>query len=121
MSSFPIIGIVDDDPGVRMSLDSLLRSAGMMPRCFASAEEILKSGTEGEMACILSDLHMPGINGIELQYETCRRDWRIPLILVTAYPTDAWRDQARNAGVAAFLTKPVDPDTLLEAIERTLG
>jgi FixJ family two-component response regulator len=111
-----IIAIVDDDPGVRGSLDSLMRSAGLTPRCFASAEDLL-GDPEGEaLACIVTDLHMPGMTGLELQAEAARRGWRQPVILMTAYPTDAARDQAMGAGVVAFLTKPVDPDALLDAI-----
>jgi len=69
------------------------------------------------MACIVTDLHMPGMTGLELQAEIVRRGWVLPLIMMTAYPTDAARDQALAAGAAAFLTKPIDPDRLLEAIQ----
>lgn len=115
--SSPIIAIVDDDPDVRGSLDSLLRSAGMTPRCFAGAEDMLATDAHEELACIVTDLHMPGMTGLDLQAEIGARGWRTPLILVTAYPTDAARDQATMAGACAFLTKPVDPDRLLDAIE----
>jgi FixJ family two-component response regulator len=114
-----LIGIVDDDPDVRRSLDSLMRSAGMKARCFASAEELLMSDTRcDDLACIVTDLHMPGMTGLELQAEIGRRGWQVPVILMTAYPTDATRHQAMEAGAAAFLTKPVDPDALLEAIDQ---
>lgn len=116
----PTIAIVDDDPDVRGSLDSLLRSAMMSPHCFASAEEMLAAGIEAELACVVTDLHMPGMTGLELQAEIRRRGWRLPIIIVTAYPTDIVRDQAEKAGAAAFLTKPVDPDGLLEAIEKAI-
>lgn len=111
-----IIGIVDDDPDVRGSLDSLLRSAGMIPRCFAGAEELLTSGAEGELACVVTDLHMPRLTGLQLQAEMARRGWRQPVIVMTAFPTDTARDQALEAGAAAFLVKPVDPDDLLAAV-----
>ena len=120
MSVSPAIAIVDDDPDVRGSLDSLLRSAMMTPHCFASAEEFLASGIEDELACIVTDLHMPGMTGLELQAEIARRGWSVPLILVTAYPTDVVREQAEKGGAIAFLTKPVDPDGLLEAIETAI-
>lgn len=116
----PSVAIVDDDPDVRGSLDSLLRSALMTPHCFASAEELLTSGIESELACIVTDLHMPGMTGLELQAEIGRRGWGVPLILVTAYPTEIVREQAKKAGAAAFLTKPVDPEGLLEAIGRAI-
>jgi FixJ family two-component response regulator len=115
VSASPIIGIVDDDADVRRSLDSLMRSAGLTPRCFACAEDVLAGGNG--LDCLVTDLHMPGMTGLELQAEIARRGWRMPLIMMTAFPTDLARDQAMRAGAAAFLTKPVDPDGLLEAIE----
>ena len=116
----PIIAIIDDDLDVRRSLDSLMRSAGLSPRCFASAEELLTLGARGDLACIVTDLHMPGMTGLELQLELGRRGWRQPVILMTAFPTDAARQQAMAAGAAAFLTKPVDPDRLLAAVEQVV-
>ncbi|MES1975479.1 MAG: response regulator [Pseudomonadota bacterium] len=121
MSSSHIIAIVDDDPGVRGSVDSLLRSVGMASMAFASGEELLASPAHARMACIVTDLHMPGMTGLELQAELTRRGCANPVIVMTAYPTDAARDQALAGGAAAFLTKPVDPDSLLDAIEAALG
>jgi FixJ family two-component response regulator len=121
VSQSPIIAIVDDDADVRGSLDSLMRSAGFVARGFGSAEALLGCGTEGELACIVTDLHMPGLTGLDLQAEIGRRGWPQPIILMTAYPTDAARDQALRAGAAAFLAKPIDPDALLDAIERAVG
>lgn len=121
MSAFPAIALVDDDPDVLGSLDSLLRSAMMTPHSFTSAEEMLAAGVEGEFACVVTDLHMPGMTGLELQAEIGRRGWNLPLILVTAYPTDIVRAQAEKAGAVAFLTKPVDADRLLEAIEKAIS
>lgn len=118
MSAALLIAIVDDDPGVRGSVDSLLRSAGMNGLAFASAEDLLAADALDRLACIVTDLHMPGMTGVQLQQELARRGWRRPVIVVTAYPTDAARDQALAAGAVAFLTKPVDPDALLEAIAR---
>ncbi|NIJ20676.1 FixJ family two-component response regulator [Sphingomonas naasensis] len=119
MTASAIIAIVDDDPDVRGSLDSLMRSAGLAPRCFASAEALL-ADPEAIPACVVTDLHMPGMTGLELQAELIRRGRAQPLILMTAFPTDAARDLAMDAGAAAFLTKPVDPDALLDAIERAI-
>lgn len=117
MSSSSVIAIVDDDAGVRGSLDSLMRSVGMTTRAFSSAEDLLDCGDQAGLACIVTDLHMPGMNGLELQAEMLRRGWANPLILMTAFPTDAARDQALAGGALAFLTKPIDPDRLLDAIE----
>jgi FixJ family two-component response regulator len=118
VTTSPLIAIVDDDPGVRGSLNSLMRSAGLTPHCFPSGEALLGCGLEDRIACIVTDLHMPGMTGLELQAEIVRRGWRHPVIVMTAYPTDAARDQAMGAGAVAFLSKPIDPDALLEAIER---
>ncbi len=117
MSKSLIIGIVDDDPDVRGSLDSLMRSVGFAARSFSSAEELLACHAHDALACIVTDLHMPGMTGLELQTEMQSRGWRTPVILMTAYPTPASRDLANERGAVAFLTKPLDPDILLAAIE----
>ncbi|WP_448665124.1 response regulator transcription factor [Sphingomonas sp. CJ20] len=113
--------MVDDDPGVRGSIDSLMRSVGMTTLPFAAAEALLASGAEATVSCIVTDLHMPGMTGLELQEEILRRGWRQPVIVMTAHPTDAAREQAMRAGAHAFLVKPVDPDALIEAIESAGG
>ena len=115
------IAIVDDDPGVRGSLDSLLRSAGLTGRSFPDGEALLCCGEESRIACIITDLHMPGMTGIELQAELTRRGWRQPVIVMTAFPNDAARAQALGGGAQAFLTKPIDPDALLEAVEHAIS
>ncbi|MAQ85840.1 MAG: two-component system response regulator [Maritimibacter sp.] len=116
-----LIAIVDDDPGVRSSLHSLLRSAGMDGIGFASAEELLAHEDAGQIDCILTDLHMPGMSGTDLQEELARRAWARPVIVMTAYPTDAARARALKAGAHRFLTKPVDPDLMLDAIVAAVG
>ena len=120
MTGSPIIGIVDDDPGVRGSINSLVRAIGMTPRCFASAPELLAQDA-GAFACIVSDVQMPGMSGLELQAEMRLRLWQVPLIMMTAFPADHVRDQALGAGACAFLTKPIDPDALIDAIEAAIG
>lgn len=116
----PLVAIVDDDAGVRGSLDSLLRSAGLRGLGFARAEDLLGCAFEERVACVVTDLHMPGMTGLQLQSEMTRRGCTQPVIVMTAFPTDAARDQAMAGGARAFLTKPVDPDALLEAIESVL-
>jgi len=116
-----LIGIVDDDPDVRGSLNSLLRSAGLVPRCYDSAEALFAGAETEALACIVTDLHMPGMTGLDLQVEAHRRGWSQPVILMTAFPTDATRAQALAAGAVAFLTKPIDPDALLDAVEAAIG
>lgn len=116
-----LIAIVDDDPGVRGSLHSLLRSAGMDGIGFAAAEDLLAYDDPARLDCIVTDLHMPGMSGTDLQEELARRAWTKPVIVMTAYPTDAARDRALTCGARQFLTKPVDPDLLLDAIEAAVG
>ncbi|WP_066721546.1 response regulator transcription factor [Sphingomonas pituitosa] len=113
----PLIAIVDDDPAVRGSVDSLLRSAGMRGRTFAAAEALLGPDRLEEFDCIVTDLHMPGMSGIDLQVELARRGCAHPLIVMTAFPTEAASARAMAAGARAFLGKPIDPDALLDAIE----
>ena len=112
-----IVAIVDDDPDVGSSLESLMRSAGMVALVFANGPDLLASGRREELACIVTDLHMPDMSGLDLQIELHRQGWPTPLIIMTAYPTDAARDQALASGAKDFLAKPVDPELLLEAIE----
>lgn len=115
-----LVAIVDDDLGVRGSVDSLVRSAGMKGVEFASAEELLMWPAQGDLACIVTDLHMPGMSGIDLQQEMIARGWRQPLIVMTAFPTEEARAQMLAAGARAFLTKPIDPDALLDAIDAAM-
>jgi FixJ family two-component response regulator len=116
LSASLVIAVVDDDPDVRDSLDSLMRSVGWTSVGFAGGDELLEAGAQSGFACIVTDLHMPGMTGLELQAEIVRRGWTQPVILMTAYPTDAARAQAMAAGAVAFLTKPIDPDSLIEAV-----
>jgi FixJ family two-component response regulator len=115
-----MIGIVDDDPGVRGSIGSLLRSAGMTPQIFENASELLGANI-AELDCIVTDLHMPETTGLELQAELRSRGWFMPLIVMTAFPTSSAREQAMAAGALAFLAKPIDPDALLDAIKGAIA
>jgi FixJ family two-component response regulator len=115
-----LIAIVDDDESVRSGIDSLLRSAGLKTRCFASAEEFLASGHQSETACLITDIRMPGMSGLELQAKLAAEDCRIPIIFVTAYGDTRMRIQAMRAGAVDFLGKPVENETLLESVRTAL-
>ena len=117
----PNISIVDDDDEVRSSLQNYLRSAGVRVRTFASAEGFLASPERQETDCLITDLHMPGMDGLGLQRELNRIGRAFPVIVMTAFPTGAARSQAAGLGAAAFLSKPVDPDALLERVEELVG
>ena len=121
MVTSPIIAIVDDDPGVRGSLDSLLRSAGLTSLAFDSAKAMLAFGTQDQISLVVTDLHMPGLTGLELLAEMTRLGWRHPTIVMTAYPTEAARRQALASGAVAFVSKPIDPVNLLSAISAAIN
>jgi len=120
MHSKPTISIIDDDGEVRSSLTSLLRSAGYRVRSFDGATAFLADGSS-DNACLLTDLHMPGMDGLDLQTELHRRGSAVPVILMTAFPTEEARTRAMKSGAAAFLTKPLDPDLLLDKLKALLG
>jgi FixJ family two-component response regulator len=111
-----LVAIVDDDASVRSALLGLMRSAGLSARTFASAEEFLRSGAEGETACLVADVRMPGMSGLELQADLNARSAGIPVIFITAHGDTAARARALNAGAIRFFQKPFDDQELLDAI-----
>lgn len=117
----PTIAIVDDDADVRASLENYLRAAGVAVRTFASAEAFLAAPALPEAGCLVTDLHMPGMDGLALQAELNRRGRAFPVIVMTAFPTEAARAESAALGAAAFLAKPVDPDALLDRVEEILS
>lgn len=120
MKQSPIICIVDDDDAVRGSLENYLRATGLQVCSFASAESFLSSLWRTKADCLVTDLHMPGMDGLALQRELNRRGCDFPLIMMTAYPTEPAREESLRLGAADFLSKPVDPDALLDRIETIL-
>jgi len=114
------ISIVDDDASIREALKSLMRSVQFDVEVFASAEEFLASDRVGDTACLILDIHLPGMSGFELQnlLNAERRD--IPVIFITAHADDASRERALKAGAIDFLSKPVRREPLFKAIERAL-
>lgn len=116
-----LVAIVDDDPGVRGSIASLLRSAGLTGVQFADGRCLLENPQLDAFSCIVTDVHMAGVDGRALQLELNRRGCVHPLIVMTAFPTSLVREQMLSSGARAFLTKPIDPDMLLEAIEDAIG
>ncbi|WP_157220114.1 response regulator transcription factor [Flavisphingomonas formosensis] len=122
MSASPLlIAVVDDDPDVRGSLSSLLRSAGLASHGFACGEALLAWDGINLAACIVTDLHMPGMTGIELLHALAGRGWRRPAIMMTAYLTAKAREEAIDAGAVAVFAKPVDPDAFLDAVEHAIS
>lgn len=114
------IAVVDDDESVREALRNLLRSAGYDVRAFCSAEDFLKRPASEAFSCVVTDVHMPGMGGLELQKRIVASDTRLPVILITAFPRDYVRQQAEELGAAGFLTKPFDASRMIECVERAL-
>jgi FixJ family two-component response regulator len=120
MPSVPLIAIIDDDEALRHSLDNLLRSVGFRVQGFASAEAFLQAHHAHETACLILDVRMPGMNGLELQRQLGAAHWDIPIIFVTAYADENVRARALAAGAVAVLSKPCREEDLLHAIETAL-
>src|ERR1700757_5080508 len=115
-----LIAIVDDDELMRSALQSMLKSVGLSTLAFASAEEFLKSGQQHQTACLIADIRMPGISGLELQAKLNADNCRIPTIFITAHGDAQMRMQALRAGAVEFLAKPFDDEALLETIQAAL-
>jgi FixJ family two-component response regulator len=118
LSEVPLICIVDDNNWARAGLEDLLLSFGYKTRAFESAETFLESHVVDQAACLITDLHMPGINGLDLQRILRCEGHDIPVIVVTAYPSDAYRADAFEGGALAFLTKPYDEQVLADCLTR---
>jgi len=116
----PLVSIVDDDPSMRSSTRRLLRSSGMRAEVFPSAEEFLQSGHMTETGCLLLDMSMPGINGLELQRRLGETHQLIPIIFLSARASEEEERRALQAGAANFLRKPVSKEALLRAIRAVL-
>jgi FixJ family two-component response regulator len=108
-----LVAIVDDDASVRQSARRLIRSLGHRAEAFGSAEEFLDSGQASETACLILDVRMPGMDGLELQPRLADSDPPIPIVFITARASDQEANRALRAGAVAFLRKPVDKETLL--------
>ncbi|MBO9712386.1 response regulator [Sphingomonas sp.] len=120
MPSGSVICIVDDDEEVLDSIGTFFRSAGINVRKFGAAEALLASPELQTMNCLITDLHMPGMDGLDLQRELRRQGRAVPVILMTAFPTPEARDAAAQLGIACFVTKPTDPESLLDQVTALL-
>ena len=120
MARMPLISIVDDDVALRNSLDDLIRSNGFRTQGFASAEEFMGSNQARDTACLILDVRMPGMSGLDLQRQIVATNWRIPIIFVTAHANDDARARALKGGAVAFLYKPFREEELLDAIGAAL-
>src|ERR1700760_1429552 len=115
-----LVAIVDDDDLMRSAVQGLLKSAGWAAQSFASAEEFLQSGRQRQIACLIADIRMPGISGLELQARLNAEHCRIPTIFITAHGDAKMRMQALRAGAVEFLAKPFDDEALLTTVRAAL-
>ena len=120
MSAAPLISIVDDDDSLRNSLNNLLRSVGYRTEGFSSAEEFLSSNKLNHTDCLILDVRMPAMNGLDLQRHLVATHSRVPIVFITSHADDDARTRALEAGAVAFLYKPCREETLLEAIGSAL-
>jgi len=117
----PMISIIDDDRAVREATKGLVRSLGYNASAFASAEEFLGSERLNDTSCLITDLQMPGLSGIELQDRLIAGGHRMPIIFITAYPEESIRVRAMKAGAVCFMSKPYSDASLVGCIEKALA
>jgi len=115
-----LVAIVDDDDLMRGALQGMLKSVGLLSQAFVSAEEFLTSGQQHQTACLIADIRMPGMSGLELQARLNADHCRIPAIFITAHGDTKMRMQALRAGAVEFLAKPFDDEVLLESVRTAL-
>jgi FixJ family two-component response regulator len=115
-----VISIIDDDASVRAATDNLLRSLGYRVCAFVSAEEFLRSGHLNDTACVIADVQMPGMSGVDLQAWLLTQGNRVPFIFITAFPEKTMRARALKAGAVCFLAKPFDRLTLIRCLDTAL-
>ena len=115
-----LVAILDDDELMRSALQGLLKTVGLPAQAFASAEEFLKSGQHHQIACLIADIRMPGMSGLELQAKLNAERCKIPIIFITAHGDEKMRLQALRAGAVEFMAKPFDDEVLLESVRAAL-
>jgi FixJ family two-component response regulator len=115
-----LVCIVDDDESVRIAMGSLIRSLGHEASVFESAEAFLVSPEVEQTSCLIVDMQMPGMSGLDLQVELKARRPRLPVIIITAFPEPRLRQQAEASGAVGFFSKPIDGDIFVECLQRAL-
>jgi len=116
----PIISIIDDDESMRCAVKSLVTSLGFGAYTFASAEKFLQSPRLDDTSCLITDLQMPGLSGVELQKLLVAQGRRMPIIFMTAFPEERMRARAMEAGALGFLSKPFESETLIKLIGKAI-
>ena len=121
MSAASVISVLDDDPYVRAAINNLLRSRGYVVHTFGSAEEFLSSSDSVRTSCVVADVHMPLMTGIDLLTQMRAQGSATPFILITGFPDESLRIRALEAGAACFLGKPFRPADLMQCLQRALA
>lgn len=121
MNRIPLIAIVEDDDAVRQSLESLMRSLGYAVAGYASAESFLDMAGDGLPDALITDLQLPGMSGTDLQREITERGGCVPIIVMTAFPSEQTERLAMKQGALAFLSKPANGATIEECLHRAVG
>jgi FixJ family two-component response regulator len=121
VSKVHIVSIVDDDASVRVAMESLVRSQGLIAFVFNSAEDFLRSPRVDDSACLVTDVQMPGMSGLDLQDRLNAQGNRIPIIFITAFPEQTIRSRAEAGGALAFLEKPFGGRAMLDLVRRAIA
>ena len=116
-----VIFVVDDDASVRTAVRRLLMSLHYPVRLFASAEQFLSQTDSQARGCLVLDLRLPGMTGLQLQQQLCDQDWKLPVVFITAHQDDESRDLALRRGAVAYLRKPFERDQLLGSVRTALS
>jgi FixJ family two-component response regulator len=114
------VAIVDDDESIRAALQGFMKEAGLPAQSFASAEEFLGSGDLSQVGCLVADIRMPGMSGLELQARLNAERQRIPIVFITAHGDESMKMQALRAGAVEFLAKPFDEEVLLDCVRAAM-
>ena len=117
----PLVAIVDDDKSIRNGTRDLLKAAGFSTAVFEDAESFLASASRATVACLVADMRMPGMTGLELYEALVASGDRIPTVLITAHPEEVAQARAREAGITCYLSKPFAPDDLLRCVCEALA
>jgi FixJ family two-component response regulator len=121
MANGPLVAIVDDDKSIRNATQNLLRAAGFSTATFEDAESFLASASRASASCVVADMRMPGMTGLELYQELLASGRGIPTVIITAHPEELTQARAREAGISCYLTKPFAPEELLECVSEALA
>ena len=121
MPEGPLVAIVDDDKSIRNATQDLLKAAGFSTATFEDAESFLGSASRASAACVVADMRMPGMTGLELYQELLASGRGIPTVIITAHPEERTQARVREAGITCYLTKPFAPDELLECVGEALA